>query len=370
MSVQRRHRSIALVLSFSIMNCALASHAQDWKGTIQKEDGVVAVRNTKRPMFGDGALTLTEELSIGRAEGQGADAFFRPWYLAVDDEENIYVMDQGDCQVKVFNKNGEFLRAIGRRGEGPGELQHPDNIFLTADRRLVIEDFIRNLTHYSLDGHFVKMQSTARIFPIDVLVDSSGRVFALQNVREPEISGKEIVLYDENLKLLQTVISFPRPKPDPQVLEPFQPEIYWALLKGNGLAVSGQAEYVVDIFGPQGNLVKKITRDYDPVKITEEDVKQRVRKIPEGRTLAVPKYFPAISSLTADDEGRLYVRTNEKGPGSTCFHDVFDPDGKYLAKIALKNGAQVWKNSRLYSIEEDEAGFQVVKRYRVNWNLR
>ena len=352
------------------MNCALASHAQVWKGTIKKEDGVVVVRNSKQPMLGDGVLTLTEELSIGRADGQGADAFFRPWYLAVDDDENVYVMDQGDCQVKVFNKSGTFLRAIGRSGEGPGELLHPDNIYLTADRRLVIEDFIRNLTYYSLEGLFIKTQSTTRIFPIDVLVDATGRVFALLNIREPGISGKEIALYDENLNLLQTVISFPRPKPDPRLLEPFQPEVHWALLKDNGLAVSGQADYVVDVFGPQGAPVKKITRDYDPVKIIEEDVKQRVRKVPEGRTLVVPKYFPAISSLAADDEGRIYVRTNKKGSGSTYFHDVFDSDGRYLAKIALKDRVRVWKNSRLYSIEEDESGFQVVKRYRVNWNLR
>ena len=28
---------------------------------------------------------------------------------------------------------------------------------------------------------------------------------------------------------------------------------------------------------------------------------------------------------------------------------------------------QVWKKQKLYTIEEDEEGYQVVKRYKVNW---
>ena len=49
--------------------------------------------------------------------------------------------------------------------------------------------------------------------------------------------------------------------------------------------------------------------------------------------------------------------------------DVFDPDGKYIAKISLKSRPYVIKKSKLYTIEEDEEGYQLVKRYRISWKI-
>jgi hypothetical protein len=41
-----------------------------------------------------------------------------------------------------------------------------------------------------------------------------------------------------------------------------------------------------------------------------------------------------------------------------------------VARIPLKQVRRVplvWKNDKLYTIEEDESGFNVVKRYKVTW---
>lgn len=105
------------------------------------------------------------------------------------------------------------------------------------------------------------------------------------------------------------------------------------------------------------------------VRITDEDVKQRVRRVPEGRKLVVPKYFPAIRSLTTDDEGRIFAGTYEKPAEGTFVNDVFDSAGRYVAAVALKGKPQVWKKHKLYTIEDDEEGFSVVKRYRVVGNI-
>jgi hypothetical protein len=46
---------------------------------------------------------------------------------------------------------------------------------------------------------------------------------------------------------------------------------------------------------------------------------------------------------------------------------VFDSEGKYIARISLKSRPIVWKNNKLFTIEEDGDGFQFVKRYKVTW---
>ncbi len=74
---------------------------------------------------------------------------------------------------------------------------------------------------------------------------------------------------------------------------------------------------------------------------------------------------------TIKEENGVIVVKNPKDP--MYGEDVFDSEGKYIAKIPMSarlNSASVWKNNKLYTIEEDEEGFQTIKRYNVAWNLK
>jgi hypothetical protein len=365
--VQNKLIFIVFFLFAVIVSAAGERQKIEWKGSIDEKNGVKVIKNPKKPIYGEDVFSLEEELCIGKGNEKQEYIFIRLWYLVVDEEENIYAMDQGESHIKVFDKNGTLLRAIGKKGEGPGELAQPNEIFVTGGNQLVVDDYIRNLTYYSLDGKFIKAQSTAKIFPVGILIDSLGRILAMTNINEPDKSGKEIVLYDENLNYLKTIISIPKPRPNPQILEPFQPEINWALSKDNSVIISFKEEFELQVFNAQGKLSKKITKEHEPVKITEQDVKQRIRRVPEGRKLVVPKYFPAVHSLTADDEGRIFVHTYEKAEEGKFYNDVFDSEGRYIARVSLKDILQVWKKQKLYSIEEDEEGYQFIKRYKVKW---
>jgi WD40 repeat protein len=359
--------STVLFLSIFIVLVSFGGQKAEWKGKIEKIDGITVIKNPKEPMYSEDVLSVEEELCIGEAREEGKYVFSRLWYLAVDSEENIYAMDQGETHVKVFDKNGMLLRTIGKKGEGPGELLQPNEIFITGDNQLVIEDFIRNLTYYSLDGKYIKAQSTAEIFPIRILVNSQSYILAVTNINDPDKSGQEIGLYDENLNYLKTLLSDPKPKPNPQILVPFQPEIKWALSKDDNIIISYKRDYELQVFNAQGKLTKKITKEYKPVRITKEDVKQRIRRVPEGRKLVVLKFFPAVHSITTDDESRIFVHTYDKAGEGKYYNDVFDSEGRYIARVALKDRIKFWKKNKLYTIEEDEEGYQVAKRYKVTW---
>jgi hypothetical protein len=95
-----------------------------------------------------------------------------------------------------------------------------------------------------------------------------------------------------------------------------------------GVIVSHKEEYELQIFNFKGELVKIIKKEFEPIKVTEEDVKLRVRRVPEGRKLVIPKYFPAIHSLITDDEGRVFAYTFEKDGNGKYFNDVFDQEGR------------------------------------------
>jgi len=95
-----------------------------------------------------------EELSIG--EDEGADAAYllgNPTHVRVDSLGNIYVAEERQCVVKIFDTDGVLLRALGGRGEGPGEFREISGMVLDEDDRIVILDrFARRITVFSPDG--------------------------------------------------------------------------------------------------------------------------------------------------------------------------------------------------------------------------
>jgi hypothetical protein len=63
--------------------------------------------------------------------------------------------------------------------------------------------------------------------------------------------------------------------------------------------------------------------------------------------------------------------TWDRNPDRTkSYFDVFDKDGFYIAKILLKSRPHEIKNNKIYTIEEDEEGFQYVERYSIQWDLK
>ena len=55
---------ILLIICFFIL-VSCNQKKTDWKGTIEKIDGVAVVNNPKEPMYGEESFVLEEELSIG-----------------------------------------------------------------------------------------------------------------------------------------------------------------------------------------------------------------------------------------------------------------------------------------------------------------
>ncbi len=65
---------------------------------------------------------------------------WRPVKLDGDISGNIYVSDQKWCHVFKFDSNGDFIKIIGRKGQGPGEFLNPYCLTLTKDFLRVEKD--------------------------------------------------------------------------------------------------------------------------------------------------------------------------------------------------------------------------------------
>ena len=73
-------------------------------------------------------------------QGSGDGMFTYPVGVAVNDEDEIVVADQGNHRVQVFDSNGTFLRSFGRKGENDGEFKYPFGIAIDKDRKIFVAD--------------------------------------------------------------------------------------------------------------------------------------------------------------------------------------------------------------------------------------
>lgn len=74
----------------------------------------------------------------------------------MSDGKNFYVADSKQHVVFRFNKNGDFLNTIGKRGGGPGEYTRLGRCFL-GNNSVYIDDLnIRKIFRYTPEGEFVR----------------------------------------------------------------------------------------------------------------------------------------------------------------------------------------------------------------------
>ncbi|MFT7698710.1 MAG: hypothetical protein ACI8S7_000523, partial [Candidatus Krumholzibacteriia bacterium] len=121
----------AIVIIALLMNTVAMA---EWQGELTTVDGVVTVSNPETPAFGDQKQDLRE---LWRRGGDDDEIFFGTIAEFLHDEDgNIFLLDGQLSEISVFDPDGEWLRTIGREGEGPGEFQNGADMFWAPDGQI------------------------------------------------------------------------------------------------------------------------------------------------------------------------------------------------------------------------------------------
>jgi N-acyl-D-amino-acid deacylase len=103
----------------------------------------------------DGQLVMT--LGKKGIAGDGPDTFNSPTDVAVAPNGDIFVSDgHVNSRIVKFAKDGTFVKAWGKRGDGPGEFNVPHTIFFDSQGRLLVGDRSnRRIQIFDQDGTFL-----------------------------------------------------------------------------------------------------------------------------------------------------------------------------------------------------------------------
>jgi hypothetical protein len=341
------------------------------------EDGVEIVINQQEPSIlqneKDGFLQTEEELIIDLEDKAVLElGLHKMDSFGVDTDGNIYIMSiqEKENQIFKFSASGDFIKSFGRYGQGPGELGHPSYLTITSAAVLVSDPMNTKLVYYDTDGELVKEIRTDLNIPlIHPLKNSCFVVFGRMHP-DPEAKTLEypVELCDEKFQLLKTLDVY-------RMENSRLTRRISGVPFGAGLCLSEDLIFTADetsgyeirVHNVDGNLVRKIRKDYKRIPVSGEFKKQALEKMDQRvrEYVYFPENFPPFQTIFASSDGHLFVLTYKRDDKSgEFFIDVFNPDGIFIHRLSadiLLNSRTpinaVVKNKRLYYIREKENGF-------------
>lgn len=97
-------------------------------------------------------------------------------------DDKIFVSDQN--QIYMFTRGGEFIRKIGKKGNGPGEYSSP-NFFVDKQNQLVYVATPRKVTYFDFEGNFIKSFPTEFVSNQLIFPDKNTLLFYNMNLMMP-----------------------------------------------------------------------------------------------------------------------------------------------------------------------------------------
>lgn len=153
-------------------------------------------------------LSVVADIGVEEAKTKEEEDYQFSYVRDVDCDEdgNIYILDHKDVCVKVFDKNGRFLRKILSQGRGPNETMNPYRLKVNKfrDSLFVLNEHGFQLKEFDVYGNYMKQYplSEQMTHYFDFLDDST--LIYISKGRYGEDEYKSIKILDlKSLKIMK-----------------------------------------------------------------------------------------------------------------------------------------------------------------------
>lgn len=284
--------------------------------------------------------------------------------IITDSEGNFYMLDSQLSEVQVFSPDGEYLRTIGREGEGPGEFRLAFNLVgLPSGNIGVLQAFpsrVIGLTPNGdpTDGFELPTRDDDVGFKVLFQAANAGEqlavVFGFNQPGEAgftQVSVLGLINADgTNERRLHSQGS------TMNASDPVIAETEWDSFRnrwtsgpdGRVYSAINFGEYKITVWNADGTVSHVINREYPAHKRTDEE-NERILEIYKGFTRQIPipnmRYeiepnWNPVAQLNAREDGSLWVQTSRGNfglpDGEVGRFDVFDKNGKLTRQLVLK----------------------------------
>ncbi len=365
-----------VVAIFLFVSCAKKEKATEEPAyPIRTEivDGIKVFTNPDYPRDGRQVYGFEEEINIGVEEGDENYMLHYPHDIKVSDDGFIYVMDWKENYLRVYDKDGKYVRTVASKGRGPGEFESPaffdflsngNNVLMDSRHRRVsiidekgtyidgfrLEGYTSDLVVDAQDRLYYARVSGEEVNVIGVAQEIEERLSVFSSdlkgqdlFKHGDFRGKKVII--TKTKTGSSSLSSPR----------YGHLTGWTVGKDGRLYAGHNENYQLSVYTPEGELAFKFGRDFTPVKYMSRNGKSSLG------------YWSAFApSIIFDDEGNLWLwhyPGKEEQEGMYEF-DVFSPDGIYIKQVVVPHRIHRIKNGKAYCIVINEEEFRFIKRFR------
>ena len=324
------------------------------------------------------------DLTIGVMDGAQGYLFENISGLTRDADGRIYVGDSSTRDVRAYGPDGGYLFRVAGPGEGPGEIRR-DVCGLVFDRdgRLWVDaldsykvfDILEDRADHVRDvpppdevrqidmgqgNALVAGGTTSCVNPmftgptgLIMVVDSVGvdenndYVIERQHVTiglEGDIVSR-VTIPERDLRETNRLVVVWRHETwgrrETEIPAPFANRNIRVHSPDSRSAHLYTREYLVQLFGPNGELRREIRRDIAGPRVTEREVRRERERLDEARrafadvlidfpSIEMPERKPPVGDMWYDEDGRLWVRLAWAEADEVLRAHVYDPDGEPL----------------------------------------
>lgn len=304
------------------------------------------------------SINVTEISFFGKETSSG---FGR--VIDFDENNNMYILDTYESKISVFNENGEFVKSLGREGQGPEEFSRTNQFFIKKDKIYVFQGFfeikIVNLEGEYISSQLIHIENPLKYFAI-------GNSFYLFSAKlDQSFTKLEFILNrfeDDQFSKSKEIFHSDYPPGFEGANYDFS-WFNWLLILDNG-----------EFYFPEDNLKKysiiKHNKEGEPqliygrkykIKDYSKDAKNRFDSIYEQQIKEGDKKFPlsppVVRKMFQDNEKNIWVISGETyednmNPEYENTIDIFDDKGKWLYSFKSKFLSRycLYNDGRIYRV--------------------
>ena len=302
--------------------------------------------------------------------------------IATDHAGHVYVLDAGSTRVLEFDSAGSFIRAIGRKGDGPGEFQW--GMLAVVRDTLVLQDGGEaRMSLFDSTGRYIRSFHSECCFGGQFFADTAGLLYVRTYPKDRQSDDVAFLRFRTDGSLVDT-IELHSPQPVKKWVSeqkgmratfniPYAPSFLADPDGRGGMVVAWTGSYRVVVLSHGRDSSRAFSLRTEPTPLSSglrDSIAARFAKIPQLASIArasdVPDHAPAFDFMSRDPAGDFWLLA---GVQASRRYDVFSSDGVYLGKVAPPKGmfgSASWAGDLLYVGGLDKNDLPAVYIYRLD----
>lgn len=114
-----------------------------------------------------------------------------PTEFHMDEEDNLYVIDQNQSAIIKYTASGKFIKKIGRRGEGPAEFEMPHKFVYDNKMLFIVDQGNRRVQILNSEGKYLSSFKLIRL--VRNIAHFNNTIIGQQLYRRPEIEDFSLI---------------------------------------------------------------------------------------------------------------------------------------------------------------------------------